>query len=77
MNDLAVITTKAMEERVITFRSQEVFFDCDVADLYGVKTYEVNQAVKNTPDKFPYSYFSYLANMRKWRWSKLLTALTN
>lgn len=27
--------------------------DRDVAELYGVQTKEVNQAVRNNPDKFP------------------------
>ncbi|MBQ9509800.1 MAG: ORF6N domain-containing protein [Bacteroidales bacterium] len=27
-----------------------------VADLYGVETREVNQAVKNNPEKFPEGY---------------------
>jgi hypothetical protein len=31
-------------------------FDRDVATLYGVKTKEVNQAVRNNPNKFPFGY---------------------
>jgi len=30
--------------------------DADVAYLYGVETREVNQAVKNNPEKFPAHY---------------------
>ena len=30
--------------------------DADVAELYGVKTKEINQAVRNNPRKFPYGY---------------------
>lgn len=30
--------------------------DCDVAELYGVETKEINQAVKNNPEKFPKGY---------------------
>ena len=30
--------------------------DADVAFLYGVETREVNQAVKNNPEKFPAHY---------------------
>ena len=37
-------------------RNQEVIADADVAALYGVQTKEVNQAVRNNPDKFPKTY---------------------
>lgn len=30
--------------------------DCDVASLYGVPTKEINQAVRNNPEKFPKGY---------------------
>jgi len=38
MNELSVITTKDVEEKLISLRNQKVLLDCDVADLYGVKT---------------------------------------
>ena len=37
-------------------RRLNVILDRDVAALYGVQTREVNQAVKNNPDKFPRGY---------------------
>ena len=40
MNELAIITTKDVEDKLIVLRSQEVLLDCDVAELYGVKTKE-------------------------------------
>jgi hypothetical protein len=54
MND--VVTFKQVEDRVITLRNHIVLIDSDVAGLYGVETKEVNQAVKNNPDKFPQGY---------------------
>ena len=30
--------------------------DADIAELYGVETKRVNEAVKNNPDKFPRDY---------------------
>jgi hypothetical protein len=52
-----------------------VILDSDVAELYGITTKEVNQAVKNNPEKFPNSYTFELTksewdNLR----SKFLTA---
>ena len=41
---------------MITLRNQQVILDCDVAELYGVGTKEINQAVRNNPKKFPKGY---------------------
>ena len=65
MNELSIITTKDVEEKLISLRNQKVLLDCDVADLYGVKTKEINQAVKNNPDKFPYGYIFVLDKYEK------------
>jgi hypothetical protein len=51
-----IVTFKQVEDRVITIRNHIVLLDSDVAELYGVETKEVNQAVKNNPDKFPQGY---------------------
>ncbi len=45
-----------IEEKIITIRNQKVIIDSDVAELYGVQTKEINQAVRNNPDKFPNNY---------------------
>lgn len=37
-------------------RDCQVILDVDVAELYGVRTKEVNQAVRNNPEKFPSGY---------------------
>lgn len=41
---------------ILTIRGQSVLDDATVADLYGVTTEEVNQAVSNNPDKFSPGY---------------------
>ena len=55
-NRLAVIDIEAVKSRMLTVRSQQVLLDRDVAELYGVQTKEINQAVRNNPDKFPVGY---------------------
>ena len=45
-----------VEDKIITIRNQSVILDSDVAELYGVQTKEINQAVKNNPNKFPKGY---------------------
>jgi len=45
-----------IEKVIISVKGQNVIIDSDVASIYGVLTKEVNQAVKNNPDKFPSGY---------------------
>jgi phage regulator Rha-like protein len=45
-----------VENKIITLRDTKVILDSDVAELYGVATKHINQAVKNNKDKFPLSY---------------------
>ena len=54
-----------VEEKIIVLRNQQVILDCDVAELYGVATKEINQAVKNNPRKFPEGYIFELDNQEK------------
>jgi hypothetical protein len=70
-----IVKFSEVKERILTLRSQEVILDSDVAALYEVGTKEINQAVKNNPDKFPQGYIFELdrkefENLR----SKILTA---
>lgn len=50
-----------IENKIITVREQKVILDSDVAELYGVETKRINEAVKNNPDKFPDGYILYLS----------------
>ena len=45
-----------VEKKVITLRNQQVILDSDVAELYGVETKRINEAVSNNPEKFPTGY---------------------
>ncbi len=46
-------------------RNQKVLIDADVAELYGVETKRINEAVKNNPEKFPEGYLFEL-NKNEW-----------
>ena len=48
--------TKDIENKIITLRNSKVIIDSDVAELYGVETKRINEAVKNNKDKFPKGY---------------------
>ena len=64
-NTMPMITTQDVEARMIVLRKQPVLIDADVAELYGVQTKEVNQAVRNNPRKFPYGYIFELDKYEK------------
>ena len=46
-------------------RNQPVLIDADVAELYGVETKRVNEAVRNNPKKYPYGYIFELDKYEK------------
>ena len=64
-NTILPVTTKDVELRMIMLRGTPVLIDADVAELYGVQTKEVNQAVRNNPRKFPYGYIFELDKYEK------------
>ena len=45
-----------IQNKILTIQNQQMILDSDVAELYGVETKRVNEAVKNNPDKFPKGY---------------------
>jgi len=53
---LKIISHKSIDDKIIEMRDNFVLIDRDVADLYGVETKRVNEAVSNNKDKFPEDY---------------------
>lgn len=45
-----------VQNKIVSIRGCNVITDADVAELYGVETKRVNEAVRNNPDKFPEDY---------------------
>jgi phage regulator Rha-like protein len=60
-----IVKFNEVESKLINLRGQNVLLDSDVAGLYGVETREVNQAIKNNPDKFPEGYIFDLTKEEK------------
>ena len=54
-----------IKSKIITVQGQQVILDCEVVTLYGVQTKEVNQAVRNNPEKFPDGYIITLTDSEK------------
>lgn len=53
---MKLLQYQMVKEKIIRLHNVDVIIDSSVAELYGVETREVNQAVKNNPKKFPKGY---------------------
>lgn len=60
-----IVKFDEVNEKIIHLKGQHILLDSDVADLYGVATKEINQAVKNNPEKFPEEYIFTLTTEEK------------
>ena len=54
------LSIQNIEDLLIPIKNQQMLIDRDVAQLYGVATKRINEAVKNNPDKFPEGYLTEL-----------------
>ncbi len=63
-----IVKFEDVENRVLEIREKKVLLDSDLAELYGVETKRINEAVKNNPDKFP---AGYLIELTKDEWAAL------
>ena len=62
---MEIIKFEELENKLIKYNEKFVLVDRDVAQLYGVETREINQAVSNNPDKFPKGYILDLNDEEK------------
>jgi hypothetical protein len=62
-----------IKSKIITIQGQQVILDSDVAELYGVETKRVNEAVGNNPDKFPEGY---ILNLTADEWGNLKSKIS-
>ncbi len=59
------ISQLEVEDKIIEIRNKHVIIDSDVAQLYGVETKRINEAVSRNPEKFPEGYFVELNENEK------------
>ena len=67
MNEISEKDVIDIENMIYEIDGKEVMLDSDLAKLYNCKngTKEINQAVKNNPEKFPSRYSFILSNQEK------------
>ncbi len=51
-----IVIFDKIEDKIIEIQGEKVILDSDIAELYGVETKRINEAVKNNPDRFPDGY---------------------
>lgn len=49
----AVVPVERIEKMILALRGEKVILDADLAELYGVRTKVLNQAVKRNAERFP------------------------
>ena len=60
-----IVKFENLNNRLIGYKGELVLVDRDLAEIYGVSTKEINQAVSNNPDKFPIGYVIELTKKEK------------
>ncbi len=65
---IEIMSGQHVEDKIVDLRGQKVIIDSDVAELYGVETKRINEAVKNNPEKFP---SQYLFELEKGEWEEV------
>jgi hypothetical protein len=62
MADTSVVLTEVIERRIYRIRGQKVMLDSHLAELYGVPTRVLNQAVTRNRDRFPRDFMFQLTS---------------
>ena len=57
-----------IQNRIYEFRGQKVMLDCDLAEMYGVQTKVLNQAVKRNIERFPSDVMFQIASEETQDW---------
>jgi len=63
------LTVSAIETKIFTLRGVQVMIDRDLAELYGVETRVLNQAVKRNMERFPEHFMFQItvSELDKWK----------
>lgn len=56
----AIIPVETIEKKILLIRGEKVMLDADIAELYGVETFNLNKAVKRNIDRFPSDFMVQL-----------------
>ncbi len=60
ITNILPVSPNFIERRIYSIRDRQVMLDSDLADLYQVKTKNLNKAIKRNPDRFPQDFMFQL-----------------
>ena len=74
MKEGSVIPVEKITGKIYFIRKEKIILDSDLAELYGVETRVLKQAVKRNLDRFPEDFMFKLTESE---WSELITICDN
>jgi len=63
-----IINENSIKDKILTIRNHQVMLDRDLAELYGVETKHINQAVKRNEARFPNDFMFQLSKEEFENW---------
>ena len=51
-NEIVLVDEQTLRDKIYIIRGQQVMLDYDLAEIYGYKTYKLNEQVKNNAERF-------------------------
>ncbi len=76
MNDNLIINDESIQNKIYTIRNLQVMLDRDLAELYGVETRVINQAVKRNIERFDNDFMFQMTEYELENW-KSQTVISN
>jgi hypothetical protein len=67
------LSAESIPQRILTIRDHRVMIDADLAEVYGVSTKALNQAVKRNANRFPVDFAFGLRRKKRPNWSQIVT----
>ena len=68
MNELTIVENQIIQDKIYTIRGMQVMVDRDLAELYGVETRVLNQAVKRNIERFPREFMFQITQAELENW---------
>ncbi len=68
IQEKSIIPKERIINKIYLIRGKKVMFDFDLADMYGVKTRILNQAVKRNIERFPEDFMFQLNSQEVENW---------
>jgi hypothetical protein len=67
-HDIVLLPDERIQNRIFLIRGKKVMFDRDLAELYGVRTQVLNQAVRRNQLRFPVDFMFQLTKDETENW---------